>query len=76
MENLKKQLSDLTTESTVIENEDDKPPLLVEEENPEDEIIFHTTGDTVTNESKTLGEELKKTWNKIIKKNNNNIQRL
>jgi|688.fasta_scaffold20420_11 hypothetical protein len=65
------------------EEEYDEQPVLVEEENPEDEIIFPITGNTETknfeesiNDQKTLGDELTKTWNRIIKKTNNNIQRI
>jgi hypothetical protein len=60
-----------------INEEDDEQPLLVEEENPEDEIIIPMTGDTRVVEigtdikaGKTLGDELTKSWNRIIKKNN------
>jgi len=60
-----------------INEEDDEQPLLVEEENPEDEIIIPMTGDTRVAEvekdikaGKTLGDELTKSWNRIIKKNN------
>ena len=57
--------------------DDDEQPSLVEEENPEDEIIIPMTGDTRVVEvekdikaGKTLGDELTKSWNRIIKKNN------
>ncbi len=66
-----------------IDEDDDEQPVLVEEENPEDELLFPITGDTETNNiesqeinvQKTLGDELTRTWNRIIKKNNN-IQRI
>jgi hypothetical protein len=65
------------------DEDEDEQPVLVEEENPEDEIIFPITGNTETknfeesiNDQKTLGDELTKTWNRIIKKTNNNIQRI
>jgi hypothetical protein len=68
---------------SLVEEDEDEQPVLVEEENPEDEIIFPITGNTETknfeesiNDQKTLGDELTKTWNRIIKKTNNNIQRI
>jgi hypothetical protein len=68
-------------EPIIFEVEKDEQPNLVEEEIPEDEIILPITGDTTSETqieivaNKTLGDELTRTWNKIIKKNNN-IQRL
>lgn len=53
----------------------DEAPLLVEEERPEDEIIVPV--ESVEQKlGPTLGDQLNKTWRKIIKNRNNDIGRI
>lgn len=60
---------------------DDEEQPSMEEENPEDEIILDTENNKEEPQvepqtPKTLGEDLQKTWRKIIKKSNNNIGKI
>lgn len=61
-------------EENHVEEDEEQPSM--EEENPEDEIILELENKEEPQVPKTLGEDLQKTWKKIIKKSNNNIGKI